>query len=80
MLAADDARPISPAALRDIVSDYLAAHEPFPDGTRVDVHRPDVDGWDAAVIIGRPGTDEWTVEYDDGAQAWADHSELRPHQ
>lgn len=25
-----------------------------------------------------PAVDEWTVEYDDGEQAWRDHHELRP--
>lgn len=31
----------------------------------------------SAVIIGRPGTDEWTVLFDDGAEAWRDQSQLR---
>ncbi|MFE4195605.1 tudor domain-containing protein [Paenarthrobacter sp. NPDC056912] len=79
MLAAPDARPISQETLREVVSDYLSSHEPFPDGTRVEVRRGDDEGWEPATIIDRPGTDEWTVEYDDGTQAWRDHSELRPN-
>lgn len=76
MLAVDDAQPITPAALRDIVSDYLADHEPFPDGTRV--MTTGYDGQEvSAVIIGRPCTDEWTVLFDDGAEAWRDQSQLR---
>ncbi|MGO4587013.1 tudor domain-containing protein [Arthrobacter sp. 2RAF6] len=78
MLAAPDARPLSRETLRDIVSDYLASHDPFPDGMSVEVARQDGSGWEPAVIIERPGTDEWTVEYEDGTQAWRDHSELRP--
>ena len=44
MLAAPDARPISQATLKDIVSDYLAGHEPFPDGMNVEVARQDGSG------------------------------------
>ena len=32
--------------------------------------RRDETGWDRATIIERTGLDEWTVEYDDGGQAW----------
>jgi hypothetical protein len=78
MLAAPDARPFSQATLRDIVADYLASHGPFPDGMSVEVARRDGSGWELAVVMERPDTDEWTVEYDDGTQAWRDHSELRP--
>lgn len=78
MLAAPDGRPISPDTLRQIVEDYLVDHEPFPDGTRVEVARRHGGGWDRAVIVDRPHHDEWTVEYDNGDRAYRDHSELRP--
>ncbi|WP_442543847.1 tudor domain-containing protein [Arthrobacter sp. KN11-1C] len=69
MLAAPDARPLSQAALRDVVSDDLASHAPFPDSVSFEVVRRDGSAWETAVIIERPGTDEWTVEYEDGTQA-----------
>ena len=80
MLAAPDARPISAETLREVVSDYLGAHDPFPEGAVVEAINMD-DGrqtWEQATIVGRPGTNEWTVEFADGDQAWRDHTELRP--
>ena len=29
-------------------------------------------------MIERTAVDEWTVDFDDGEQAWRDHHELRP--
>jgi hypothetical protein len=78
ILAAPDSQTVTPEALCDVVGSYLAAHDPYPDGTRVDVQQSAGEGWDSAVIIGRTSTDEWTVQYGDGSQAWRDHSELRP--
>ena len=66
--------------LEETVQEYLGSHNPFPDESVVDVLRRDETGWDQATIIERTGLDEWTVEYDDGEQAWRDHHELRPHQ
>lgn len=78
MLAAPDGRPISPDTLRQIVEDYLVDHEPFPDGTLVYTRGLEPDGREErAVIVGRPGHDEWTVQFDDGAEAWRGHSEMR---
>ena len=79
MLAAPDSRPISPAALREVVLDYLAAHDPFPASTSVEAVDHSGSGWAPAVVIDRPGTDEWTVEFGDGEQAWRGHDEIRPH-
>lgn len=67
-------------SLEETVREYLGSHNPFPDESVVDVLRRDETGWDRATIIERTGLDEWTVEYDDGEQAWRDHHELRPHQ
>lgn len=65
--------------LAETISEYLGDHNPFPDGTRIDVLRRDGDGWEPATVVERTAVDEWTVEYDDGEQAWRDHHELRPH-
>ncbi|GAA3318893.1 hypothetical protein GCM10017710_38750 [Arthrobacter ramosus] len=62
MLAAPDARRLSQATLRDIVTDYLASHGPFPDGMSVEVARRDGSGWEQAVVVERTGTDERAVE------------------
>ncbi|WP_284984963.1 hypothetical protein [Arthrobacter sp. efr-133-TYG-118] len=60
------------------MADYLARHGPFPDGMSVEVARRDGSGWEPVVVMERPDTDEWTVEYDVGTPAWRDHSDLRP--
>lgn len=39
---------------------------------------PDARPISPAVVVERPGTDEWTVEFDDGEQAWRSHNEIRP--
>lgn len=80
MLAAPDARPISPELLRDIVGDYLDQHNPFPDELSVEVMSRETDGWDHGIIVERTDRNEWIVEYDDGLQAWRDQGELRPSQ
>ena len=68
------------------ISDYLDRHNPFPDGSRVEVAtRNDagdwksvVDGvWEPAEILERVAPDEWIVEYPDGEQGFRDPSELR---
>lgn len=71
------------------ISDYLSCHNPFPDGSRVEVAtRGDagdwksvVDGaWEPAEIVERVAQDEWIVEYPDSEQGFRDPSELRaPH-
>lgn len=73
-----EAAPDGPSPLEDIVSEYLCGHNPFPDDLAVEVLAPDEQTWEPAVIVERVGVDEWTVEYDDGTQAWRDHTELRP--
>lgn len=80
VLEAADARPISPAALRDIVGAYLANHNPFPDLMSVQVSSRDGGGWEDAFILERTTWNEWLVEYDDDqSQGWRDWTELRPH-
>ncbi|MEJ1195094.1 tudor domain-containing protein [Pseudarthrobacter sp. CCNWLW207] len=64
--------------LEETISEYLGGHNPFPEESAVEVLRRDGAGWDQAVIVERVGVDEWTVEYEDGEQAWRDHHELRP--
>ncbi len=72
--------PNGPGPLGDTIGEYLGSHNPFPDESRVDVQdRDDADTWVPATIVERTAIDEWTVEYDDGEQAWRDHRELRPH-
>ncbi len=76
-----DGKALSPTELRDVIEDYLADHNPFPDGTEVETRGVDADEHlEHAVIIDRPHWDEWTVEFEDGAQAWRDYPELRPLQ
>jgi hypothetical protein len=65
-------------SIDETVREYLGTHNPFPDETPVEVLRNDSSSWDRAVIVERVGVDEWTVEYDDGGQAWRSHQELRP--
>ncbi len=74
-----NAAPDGPAPLGDTIREYLGDHNPFPDESRVDVLGRDAEGWVPATIVERTAADEWTVEYDDGEQAWRDHQELRPH-
>jgi len=64
--------------LEETIREYLGSHNPFPDESAVEVLRGDGSTWDRAVIVERVGVDEWTVEYEDGEQAWRDHHELRP--
>ena len=67
--------------LEETVSEYLGSHNPFPDDSRVEVlgglRRDAPTAWLTARIVGRTAFDEWTVEFDDGDQAWRDHHELR---
>ncbi|MBZ5733631.1 hypothetical protein K8Z61_03905 [Nocardioides sp. TRM66260-LWL] len=69
--------------LEETVSEYLGSHNPFADGSRVEVpgglHRDTAAVWVPATIVERTAVDEWTVEFDDGDQAWRDHHELRPY-
>lgn len=65
-------------SMEETVREYLGNHNPFPDETAVEVLRSDGSTWDPAVILERVGVEEWTVEYDDGEQAWRSHQELRP--
>jgi hypothetical protein len=67
-----------PTPIDETVREYLGDHNPFPDETAVKVLRHDQSTWDPAVIVERVGVDEWTVEYNDGGQAWRSHHELRP--
>lgn len=67
-----------PTPIDETVREYLGDHNPFPDETAVEVLRHDQSTWDPAVIVERVGVDEWTVEYNDGEQAWRSHHELRP--
>ncbi|MDO5878332.1 tudor domain-containing protein (plasmid) [Paenarthrobacter sp. SD-1] len=64
--------------LDETIREYLGNHNPFPDESAVEVLRRDGSSWERAVIVERVGVDEWTVEYEDGEQAWRDHHELRP--
>lgn len=64
--------------VEETIREYLGGHNPFPDESAVDVLRRNGSGWDQAVIVERCSVDEWTVEYEDGEQAWRDHTELRP--
>lgn len=74
-----NAAPDGPSPIAETITDYLAEHNPFPDDSPVEVLIRETDRWERATIVERVGVDEWTVEYaDDGAQAWRDHSELRP--
>ncbi|MCB0906929.1 MAG: hypothetical protein KDB63_07415 [Nocardioidaceae bacterium] len=73
-----DAAPDGPSSIEETVGEYLGSHNPFPDGTRVDVLGRDGQGWTPATVIQRTAADEWTIEFDDGEQAWRDHHELRP--
>ncbi len=66
------------AQLDETVREYLGNHNPFPDESAVEVLSRDGSSWEQAVIVERVGEDEWTVEYEDGEQAWRDHQELRP--
>lgn len=75
-----NAAPDGPGPLEETISEYLGEHNPFPDESRVDVLDQVVAaGWVPATIVERTAADEWTVQYDDGEQAWRDHHELRPH-
>lgn len=64
--------------LDETIREYLGSHNPFPDESAVEVLRHDGSNWEQAVVVERVGVDEWTVEYEDGEQAWRDHDELRP--
>lgn len=64
--------------LEETIREYLGSHNPFPDESAVEVFRGEGSTWEQAVMVERVGVDEWTVEYEDGEQAWRDHHELRP--
>lgn len=64
--------------LAETVREYLGSHNPFSDESAVEVLRQEGSIWEPAVIVERTSVDEWTVEYEDGEQAWRDHHELRP--
>lgn len=72
-----------PTPLEESVTEYLGSHNPFADGSRVEVlgglHRDAPTAWVPATIVERTTVDEWTVEFDDGDRAWRDHHEPRPY-
>lgn len=72
-----------PTPLEESVTEYLGSHNPFADGSRVEVlgglHRDAPTAWVPATIVERTSPDEWTVQFDDGDRAWRDHHELRPY-
>jgi hypothetical protein len=69
--------------LEETISEYLGSHNPFADGSRVEVlgglHGDAPTAWVPVTIVERTAVDEWTVEFDDGDQACRDHHELRPY-
>ena len=73
-----DAAADAPSPIEETVGAYLRSHNPFPDGTLVDVLGRDGRGWAQATVVERTAADEWTIEFDDGQQVWRDHHELRP--
>lgn len=62
----------------ETIREYLGSHNPFPDESAVEVLRHEGSIWEPAIIVERVSVDEWTVEFEDGEQAWRDHHELRP--
>ncbi|MGC5168690.1 tudor domain-containing protein [Luteimicrobium sp. DT211] len=75
-----DAAPDGPMPVDELVREYLDSHDPYPAGTRVSTRGLGAAAeWEPATILDRPGSDEWTVEFDDGATAWRDHTEIRPN-
>lgn len=74
-----DAAALPAEELRETIANYLAANDPFPNGTSVWARGLDADEHEeGGVIIDRPGPNEWTVEFGDGTQAWRGSGELRP--
>lgn len=67
-----------PTPIDETIREYLGSHNPFPDESAVEVLRQGGSIWEPAVIVERTSVDEWTVEYEDGEQAWRDQHELRP--
>lgn len=64
---------------RDLIDDYLGRANPFPDEMDVVTRGIDDDGHEEhAVIVERVDRNEWVVRFDDDAEAWRGHTELRP--
>lgn len=65
--------------VEELVSDFLAANDPFPHGTPVFAARWKPGQWGLAHVIGRTDLDEWVVVFLDGSgEVLRDHVELCP--
>ena len=76
-----DAAPVGGRPITELVRDYLAAVNPYPDGTRVHVvvERDPEEAWGPGVIAQRTALDEWSVDALDGTWiGFRDHTEIRP--
>ncbi len=76
-----DAAPAGSRPVAELVRDYLAAANPYPDGTRVHVvvERDPDELWRPGVIAQRTAVDEWSVDSIDGTWiGFRDHTEIRP--
>lgn len=74
-----DAAKDGPRPDDEVIADYLADVNPYPDETEVDLLDPESGEWRPAVIAERTDANEWAVEFDDEdlGWKWADYTEIR---
>lgn len=74
-----DAVASGPRSDAELIADYLADANPYPDQTEVEVLDRLTGSWHPAVIVGRAWPNEWQILFDDSAlgRERADHTEIR---
>lgn len=74
-----DATDYGPRSDADLIIDYLADLNPYPDQTPVEVIDLASGRWEPAVIIERAWPNEWGIDFDDSilGTKLADHTEIR---
>jgi hypothetical protein len=74
-----DATASGPRSDADLITDYLADANPYPDRTAVEVLDRLTGSWRPAVIVDRAWPDEWQIDFHDSAlgRERADHTEIR---
>ncbi|GAB3752588.1 hypothetical protein [Microlunatus parietis] len=74
-----DATAHGPRAETELIADFLADANPYPDGTVVEVLDRLTGRWEPAVIIDRAWPNEWQIDFHDTAlgRERADHTQIR---
>ncbi|MFC7621456.1 hypothetical protein [Microlunatus sp. GCM10028923] len=74
-----DATASGPRSDAEVIADYLADANPYPDQTEVEVLDRVSGTWEPAMIVERSWPNEWRIDFDNAhlGRRWAGHAEIR---